>query len=297
MTAVIGGRIVGEVRMNIAPEVLNYLAKRREFTEIILAPKASPVERRDRIVSRIMDVILSPEDIKDTLLSLRSHTHTALGPLGKEGFFSFGLPEVGRVRVTYLTQRGSYVVSIVKVPYEIPPLVELSVSKEEVQKLLEVVRSTNGILAIIGRSYVITNIFSYSLLREICEKESGLIYILERPITYLMKHSNSIVIQREVGVDVDSFDEGIEEALFFHPEVIYISDVTMKDAFRSVRKLFDIPILTILSVPASSVEALRRSFEIFLKDEAKEVMKLISGVVELQLDDKGEKVKVSIKEI
>lgn len=281
--------------MNIAPEVLNYLAKRREFTEIILAPKASPVERRDRIISKIADVILSPEDIKDTLLSLRSHTHTSLGPLGKEGFFSFGLPEVGRVRVTYLTQRGSYVVSIVKVPYEIPPLGELSVSKEEVQKFLEVVRSTNGILAIIGRSYVITNIFSYSLLREICEKESGLIYILERPITYLMKHSSSIVIQREVGVDVDSFDEGIEEALFFHPEVIYISDVTMKDAFRSVRKLFDIPILTVLSAPASSVEALKRSFEIFLKDEAKEVMKLISGVVELQLDDRGEKVKVSIK--
>ncbi len=283
--------------MNIAPEILNYLAERREFTEVILAPKASPVERRDRTINRIMDVILSPEDIRDTLVSLRSHTPTSLGPLGKEGFFSFGIPQVGRIRVTYLTQRGSYVVSIVKVPYDIPPLNELVSNREDLEDLFDTLRRTNGILAIIGKSYVIHNLFSYSLLKEICDRESGLIYVLERPITYLIKHSNSIVVQREVGVDVDSFDEGIEEALFFHPEIIYISDIAMKDAFRSVRKLFDIPILTILSVTASSVEALKRSFEVFLKEESKEVIRLISGVIELSLDEKGERISFSIKEL
>ncbi len=283
--------------MNIAPEILNYLAERREFTEVILAPKASPVERRDRTINKIMDVILSPEDIRDTLVSLRSHTPTSLGPLGREGFFSFGLPEVGRIRVTYLTQRGSYVVSIVKVPYNIPPLNELVSNREDLEDLFSVLRNTNGILAIIGKSYVIHNLFSYSLLKEICDRESGLIYVLERPITYLIKHSNSIVVQREVGVDVDSFDEGIEEALFFHPEIIYISDIVIKDAFQSVRKLFDIPILTILSVTASSVEALKRSFEVFLREESKDVIKLISGVIELKLDERGEKIRFSIKEL
>ena len=283
--------------MNIAPEVLNYLAEKREFTEVILAPKASPVERRDRTINKIMDVILSPEDIRDTLVSLRSHTPTSLGPLGKEGFFSFGLPEVGRIRVTYLTQRGSYVVSIVKVPYEIPPLRDLVSGKEDLDELFRVLRETEGILAIIGKSYVIHNLFSYSLLREICEREPGLIYILERPITYLIKHSNSIVVQREVGVDVDSFDEGIEEALFFHPEIIYISDIAIKDAFRSVRKLFDIPILTILSATASSIEALKRSFEVFLREESKEVIRLISRVIELRLDEKRERISFSIREI
>ncbi len=283
--------------MNIAPEILNYLAERREFTEVILAPKASPVERRDRTINKIMDVILSPEDIRDTLVSLRSHTPTSLGPLGREGFFSFGLPEVGRIRVTYLTQRGSYVVSIVKVPYNIPPLNELVSNREDLEDLFSVLRNTNGILAIIGKSYVIHNLFSYSLLKEICDRESGLIYVLERPITYLIKHSNSIVVQREVGVDVDSFDEGIEEALFFHPEIIYISDIVIKDAFQSVRKLFDIPILTILSVTASSVEALKRSFEVFLREESKEVIRLISGVIELKLEERGEKIRFSIKEL
>jgi len=154
----------------------------------------------------------------------------------------------------------------------------------------------NGILAVIGKSFVIHNLFSYSLLKELCVRESGLIYVLERPITYLIKHSNSIVIQREVGVDVDSFSEGVEEALFMHPDIIYISDIAIKDALNSVKKLFDIPVLTILSMTASSVEALRRSFEVFLKEDSRDVLRLLSKVIELQLDEE-EKISFSIRDI
>ncbi|RLJ69902.1 twitching motility protein PilT [Hydrogenivirga caldilitoris] len=282
--------------MNIAPEILNYLSERREFTEVILAPKASPVERRERGVEKIIDVILSPDDIRDTLVSLRSHTPTSLGPLGKEGFFSFGMPDVGRIRVTYLTQRGSYVVSIVKVPYDIPDLRDIIPSHEKLEELFSTLYNYNGILAIIGKSFVVHNLFSYALLKELCARESGLIYVLERPITYLIKHSNSIVIQREVGVDVDSFDEGIEEALFMHPEIIYISDITIKDALRSVKKLFDIPVLTVLSTTASSVEAFKRSFDVFLREDSGEVLRLISKVIELKLNE-DEKIDFRIIDI
>ncbi len=282
--------------MNVAPEILNYLGEKREFTEVILAPKASPVERRERSVNRIMDLILSPDDIRDTLVSLRSHTSVSLGPLGREGFFSFGLPEVGRIRVTYLTQRGSYVVSIVKVPYEIPELKDIVSNPAELDELFDTLENYNGVLAIIGNSFVVHNLFSYSLLKELCARESQLIYVLERPITYLIKHSNSIVIQREVGVDVDSFDEGIEEALFIHPEVIYISDITIKGALGSVKKLFDIPILTILSVTASGVEALKRSFEVFLKEDSGDILRLISKVLVLKLDE-NEKINFFIRDI
>ncbi len=284
------------MKMNIAPEILNYLGDKRDFAEIILAPKASPVERRERGIKKIMDLILSPEDIRDTLVSLRSHTPVSLGPLGREGFFSFGIPEVGRIRVTYLTQRGSYVVSIVKVPYDIPPLRDILSSEADIELLFRTLKESRGIVAITGKSYVIHNLFSYSLLKELCDRESGLIYILERPITYLIKHSSSIVIQREVGVDVDSFDEGIEEALFLHPEIIYISDITIKEALKSVRKLFDIPILTIMSLTASGVEALKRSFEVFLEGESSSAMRLISKVIELTLDGR-DRITFSVRDI
>lgn len=282
--------------MNIAPEILNYLSERREFAEVILAPKASPVERRGKSVRKIMDVVLSAEDIRDTLVSLRSHTPVSLGPLGREGFFSFGIPDVGRIRVTYLTQRGSYVVSIVKVPYDIPSLKEIVGNYSDVKELFNILNIDNGIVPIIGRSFVTHNLFSYSLLKEICTRESGLIYILERPLTYLIKHDVSIVIQREVGVDVESFEKGIEEALFVHPEIIYISDITTKDGLDALKNLLDIPILTLISVTASNTEALKSSLEALSNGKGKDIVKRINKVVELKLEE-GDKIRFSLKDI
>ncbi len=282
--------------MNIAPEILNYLSERREFAEVILAPKASPVERRGKSVRKIMDVVLSTEDIRDTLVSLRSHTPVSLGPLGREGFFSFGIPDVGRIRVTYLTQRGSYVVSIVKVPYEIPPLKDIVANYSDAKKLFEALNTDTGIVPIIGKSFVTHNLFSYSLLREVCSRESGLVYILERPLTYLIKHDVSIVIQREVGVDVESFEKGIEEALFVHPEIIYISDITTKDGLNALRKLFDIPILTLISVTASNLEALRSSLEALSDGRGTEIVRRINRVIELELED-DDRISFSLRDI
>jgi len=282
--------------MNIAPEILNYLSERREFAEVILAPKASPVERRGKSVRKIMDVVLSAEDIRDTLVSLRSHTPVSLGPLGREGFFSFGIPDVGRIRVTYLTQRGSYVVSIVKVPYDIPSLKEIVGNYSDVKELFNILNIDNGIVPIIGRSFVTHNLFSYSLLKEICTRESGLIYILERPLTYLIKHDVSIVIQREVGVDVESFEKGIEEALFVHPEIIYISDITTKDGLDALKNLLDIPILTLISVTASNTEALKSSLEALSNGKGKDIVKRINKVVELKLEEE-DKIRFSLKDI
>ena len=279
--------------MNLAPEILNFLREKREFTEVILAPKASPVERKERRVKKIMDVILSPEDIRDTLISLRANTSSSLGPLGREGFFSFGLPEIGRIRVTYLTQRGSYVVSIVKVPYDIPRLESIVSNRGDLDSLLETILATNGVVTIIGNSFVVHNLFSYSLLQEICEKETGLLYILERPITYLIRHSNSIVIQREVGVDVDSFEEGVEEAFFLNPEMIYMSDIMLKDALKASRRLIDVPVLTIMSLTASSVDTLRRSVDSFF---GKDYKVLFSKVVVLSLEER-ERIRFEVKDI
>ncbi|HIC97315.1 MAG TPA: hypothetical protein EYP11_02815 [Aquificaceae bacterium] len=274
--------------MNIAPEILNYVAKKEGFAEVILAPKASPVERRAGALMKIMDIILSPEDIRDTLVSLRSHTPVSLGPLGKEGFFSFGLPEVGRIRVSYITQRDSYVVSVVRVPYTIPPLESILSRREDVNKLLKFIKDANGVVLIVARAFVIHNLFAYSLLQEICSRQQGLIYALEKPITYLIKHDASIVIQREVGVDVDSFEDGLNDALFLQPDIVYISDITVRDTLRLIRKLSDVPMLTIVGITVPGVSALYR-------DDLKDTMRAVSGIIELDME-KGGKIELSLKE-
>ncbi len=75
--------------MNYMPQIVSYLSTNEDIAEIYLLPRAFIMERKGQELIRISDTILTPDDIRDTLIALRSHTPFALGPLGKGGMFSF----------------------------------------------------------------------------------------------------------------------------------------------------------------------------------------------------------------
>ncbi len=209
--------------MNYAHHIISYLSANEDITEIYLVPKAFITEKRGQKLVRVSDTLLTPEDIRDTLVALRSHTPFALGPLGREGIFSFGIQNVGRFRVKYITQRGSYVVYILKTPYHIPSLGKLCPDKSAVSKLEEIIRLySSGIVLFEGKNHILVNTFIYSLLQNVCDNYSKIIFILESPLTFLLRHGQSLVVQREVGVDVDSFEEGLRDALYMNPHIIFM---------------------------------------------------------------------------
>ncbi|MEJ5339701.1 MAG: twitching motility protein [Aquificaceae bacterium] len=209
--------------MNYVPHLISYLSASEDITEVYLVPKAFITEKRGQKLIKVSDALLTPEDIRDTLVALRSHTPFALGPLGREGMFSFGLQNVGRFRVKYITQRGSYVVYILKTPYHIPPLGRLCPDKNSAGRLDEILRLySSGFVVFQGKNHALVNTLIYSLLQNICDNYSRVVFILESPLTFLLRHGQSLVIQREVGVDVDTFEEGLKDAFYMNPNVLFM---------------------------------------------------------------------------
>jgi twitching motility protein PilT len=210
--------------MDYAPQILNYLGSVSTVSEVFLAPNASPMERKEGKLVKFMPVVLTSEDIRDTLVALKSRASGSLGPLGKEGSFSFSIQKSGRFRVTYMTQRGSYVISIIKIPFEIPIIEELCQDPSHVIKEINriVVDLSGSCVVITGRNHVKASIFAYSLLQHVSANFSKVIYILEKPLNYLLKHGNSLVIQREIGTDVESLQKGLEDAMLIKPNILYI---------------------------------------------------------------------------
>ncbi len=283
--------------MNYAPQLLNYLSSTQDFTEVILAPKASPMERTGNILKKVMDVTFSPEDIRDTLIALRSHTPVALGPLGREGFFSFGIPNIGRFRVAYITQRGSYVVSITRVPFDIPEPESILEKPSDISDLKRaIIDEFTGIVAIVGISQIKNNLLAYSVIKKINQEEQKVIYIIERPISYLIKHGNSIIIQREVGIDVDNFEEGIRDAMLINPDIIYVSDVSAKEDMIALMHIAELSIPVLISVAVSDENALIRMLELNLKEDFKEFTKVLSKVIKVS-HSPNSKLTVSISDI
>jgi len=111
--------------MNYLSHILTYLSDSQDTVELYLVPNAPIIERRDEKLIPISDKTLSAEDVRDTLLALKSYAPITVEPIGREGSFSFGIKDVGRIKVSYITQRGSFAINITKVPYRIPLLPDI----------------------------------------------------------------------------------------------------------------------------------------------------------------------------
>jgi twitching motility protein PilT len=250
--------------MNYLSQILSYISGNPDITEIYLAPKAPPVDRKDGKLIRIADTLLTSEDVRDTLLALRSYASPLLGPLGHEGTFSFGIQNVGRIRVSYITQRGSYVVNIVKTPYSVPALEDLCHDPKILQQLDELVRiNSSGIVLLSGINSIKVSTFAYALLQHVSKNYQKIILVLERPLSFLLKHSKSLVIQREIGIDTPSFEDGLRDVAYVNPDLLYVSYkevLPTEDIFHIVR-VVELSTLVMFYCPYMSEELLLKSFE------------------------------------
>lgn len=241
--------------MNRSSEILDYLSKAETSRMVILAPNAPPVGRGMDGVSVAMNVVLDAADIIDTLIALQGKTTKTEPDIysSNAGTFSFGLRDIGRVRVTYATQRGSKVASVCLVPFLVPDIHQLCDSPDIVKKLSRAVLCENGALVTVsGQNLAASNSLVYGLLREINLNKRWLIYVLERYLTYLMAHGDCIVIQSELGEDIPDIEEGLAGCFNFHPDAIFVGDVRPTDSFPSITHSAASGIVTILSSTSMS---------------------------------------------
>ncbi|MCX6996683.1 MAG: hypothetical protein NTV49_06270, partial [Kiritimatiellaeota bacterium] len=207
--------------MNYAPGILDYLAQSPDFTEVLLAPGAMPLQRAPDGMKSIGDTALNEQDVRDTLATLTTHA-AGVSAGGKHGVFSFGMPQRGRFRVAFMTQRGSLVASIIKIPGEVPRVDQLVAADQAAAVEKNFLSFRSGLLLVAGPSSMLTNVLVYALLRSLSEQAQRVVFILEAGITFLLRHGRSLVLQSELGSDVDSIEEGLRAALTLEPSVIYI---------------------------------------------------------------------------
>ncbi len=234
--------------MKSIKSIVDYLIDDDYRGPLIIAPGAPPVCRGRAGMEVATDVILTAQNVVDALVYLKGlepiasrSTVQALmtqdigvspdwaakaASLPEADSFSFGILEVGRFRVDFLTQRGSKIVSIARIPLEVPSLDSFCRNAEVANDVItRVMEAPGGVLAVWGPSIVSSGIFVYSLLRAINDAGRKVIYILERSLTFLMNHNNSIVIQSEINTDAGSFEAGLRSAYPFGPNIIFLGDL------------------------------------------------------------------------
>ena len=138
--------------------------------------------------------------------------------------FSYSISGLGRFRINAYIQRGTIVFVFRIIPSKVPKVDELNLP--EVIKKLSL--DPRGLILITGTTGSGKSTTLAAMINHINDNKNINIITIEDPIEFLHKDNKSLISQREVGSDTNSFPEALKRALRQDPDVILVGE--MRDA-------------------------------------------------------------------
>ncbi len=128
---------------------------------------------------------------------------------------------VGRYRINLYRQRGEVAIVIRYIKGIIPSLEQLHLPPI----LQSIVMEKRGLVLVVGATSSGKSTSLAAMIDYRNQNYSGHILTIEDPIEYLHCHKKSIVDQREVGIDTQSYDNALKNAMREAPDVILIGEI------------------------------------------------------------------------
>ncbi len=135
--------------------------------------------------------------------------------------FGFSYGNKARFRVAVFYQKNSLALSLRLIPYRLLTFDQIGLSKH----VADLCHEPRGLILVTGptgsgKTTTLATMIDYINTNRDCH-----IITIEYPIEYYHNHKMSIISQREVGIDVPSFDTGVIKALRQDPDVILVGEM------------------------------------------------------------------------
>ena len=134
---------------------------------------------------------------------------------------SYSLPGKARFRVNIFSQSGYHSIVLRKLESKIPSIEELNLP----DAMYKISQERNGIVFITGATGSGKTTSLAAILNEINENKSVHVVTLEDPVEYQHPHKKSTFNQRELGIDFDTYANGLRAALRQAPKVILVGEM------------------------------------------------------------------------
>jgi twitching motility protein PilT len=197
------------------------LAHQRNASDIHITVNAPVAFRIHGELQSADDRVLKPEDTlamaRELLTGEQYEEFLEQGDLD----LSYEIPGVSRFRINLYRQKGYVGLTIRLIPTRIPSVEELGLPGIAV----ELARKPQGLVLVTGPTGSGKSTTLAALIDDINAYRQEHIITLEDPIEFLHPHKKSIVNQREVGSDTESFARGLRAALRQDPDVILVGEM------------------------------------------------------------------------
>ncbi len=214
------------VKLDHEPEINKYFraAIKTQANDLHLKVGQPPNLRLFGVLKKTTAEVLTEERMEKLIFEI-------LNPGQKEFFLQHGTldfaHEVGdedRFRINIFRQRGMVSLVARRVSAQIPAFERL-----HLPPILEKISESNqGLILVVGPTGCGKTTTIASMIDHINRTRSCHIVTIEDPIEYLFKDQKAMVSQREIGIDVQSFDEALTYLMRQDPDVVFVGE--MRDA-------------------------------------------------------------------
>jgi len=181
-----------------------------------------PMLRLHGGLTKIGNEVLTPDDTVNYMKAITSREHQEeLQKIGGTDF-GFAFKDLARFRVSVFKERGHIAMSLRLIPYKFLTFEEIGLNENTMRYLLTRPR---GLILVVGPTGSGKTTTLASMVDWINENLDRHIITIEDPIEYYHSHKRSVVTQRELGVDVPTFEEALRRGLRQDPDVFLVGEM------------------------------------------------------------------------
>ncbi len=270
-------------------EELLRLTVEQGATDLHLSANRPPHLRLDDRLMPTDHAPLTGDDVKELAYSLISPDKVERFERWKELDFAFSVEGLARFRANYFFQQGYVGVAIRMLPFRIMNFNELGLP---VQVITDLCQKTKGLILVTGATGSGKSTTLAAMVDWLNTNHDHHIVTIEDPIEYIHTSKRSLIDQRELGNDTQSFAQGLKHVLRQDPDIILIGEMRDLETIETALIVAETGHLVLATLHTSdAVQTVNRIVDVFPAHQQNQVRVQLSlellGVLSQQLIPKA----------
>lgn len=255
---------------NRPPVILEYLQSMNSMgaSDMYVTVDAPIALRVDDHISYPSDQRISLDEVDSILNSILTARQKRTFDVEMELNTSLDMGELGRFRVNVMRQRQKPAIVIRRIVSKIPGIRDLRLPSILESLSLE----KRGLILLTGvtgsgKSTTLASMIDYRN-----ERDEGHIITIEDPIEYFHDHKRSIITQREVGVDTESYAIALKNALRQRPDVMLVGEIRDREVMEQAMMVTETGHLCLATIHTTNAyQAIERIVNLFPEELSSQV--------------------------
>jgi twitching motility protein PilT len=219
---------------------------------------------------------LSSNDTVTAAIALMPEHKRKEFELSNEADFGHTLQGVGRFRVNVYRQRGMVGLAIRRVRSDVPTIEELMLPPV----MAELADSSRGLVLVTGPTGTGKTTTIAAMIGHINRTRRSHIVTIEDPIEVVHDDDRSIIQQREIGLDTDSYSAALKHVIRQDPDVIFVGEIRDPESALSAIQAAETGHLVISTLHTiDSTETINRMLDLFPPQQQREIRTSFAGAL------------------